>query len=132
MHEMPLRAPLPACATLFGFNTFSMNAAERMFDSGELISDLQFLNCRTGPGAAIEEAPETDHFKLKSTTTNLSQSGEDEESVKKRKKENLYFIIFFVAHEEQPGRWTSVVLRYLQPPLELTLPNLIIANDPSR
>jgi hypothetical protein len=103
MHEMPLRAPLPACATLFGFNTFSMNAAERMFDSGELISDLQFLNCRTGPGAAIEEPPATDHFKLKPTTTNLSQSGEDEESVKKRKKENFYFIIFLWRTKNNPG-----------------------------
>jgi hypothetical protein len=103
MHEMPLRAPLPACATLFGFNTFSMNAAERMFDSGELISDLQFLNCRTGPGAAIEEAPETDHLKLKPTTTNLSQSGEDEESVKKRKKENFHFIIFLWRTKNNPG-----------------------------
>lgn len=42
-------APLPACATLFGFNTFSMNVTERMFDSGELILNLQFLNYTADP-----------------------------------------------------------------------------------
>jgi hypothetical protein len=94
MHEMPLRAPLPACATLFGFNTFSMNAAERMFDSGELISDLQFLNCRTGPGAAIEEAPATDHSNL-NRQRRIYLKAEKMKNRSRREKRKIFILSFF-------------------------------------